>query len=118
VYAEKSIEYMLKGKYPPTITGVHNPDAQLPVIMRFMKHPKFLEIAPQIQMLFMRKHSELVAELAQNQNLVPGNSIPTKPGAPGMPPQPQGMGPGGPAEPPQNGNASIQQPKPSPTASV
>jgi len=113
VYMEKAIELMLKGIYPPTITGVHNPDPQLIVLLRFMKHPKYLEIKPDIKMLFMRKHSELIKELAAASNRVPANSIPIKPGMPGMPQAPQGQGPGAGA--PAAPNASINQPRPSPT---
>ena len=112
VFMEKAIEYMLKGQYPPTITGVHNPDAQLPVLLRFMKHPKYLDLDGNIQMLFMRKHKELIAELAMASNRVPMNSMPIKPGMPGMPPTPQGPGAGAPAG---QGNVSMQQPRPSPT---
>lgn len=64
-FCEKAIEMMLENKYPPVIKGVHNPDAQLPVLMRFMKKPKYLELKPQIQMLFQKRQEELTALLSE-----------------------------------------------------
>lgn len=72
-YAEKSIEMMLQGNYPPVLPEVHNPDIQLPVIMRYMKDPKYLEIDPRIQVLFEQRRKELVAALVQAGPVVPND---------------------------------------------
>lgn len=95
-YAEKSIEMMLVNKYPPVIEGIHNPDVQIPVITRFMKDPKFLELDPKIQMLFTRRHEELVALLtkameAQARSMASNPGMATPAGQkPTKTPQPQG----------------------------
>lgn len=62
-FAEKSIEMMLANEYPPVLPEVHNPDIQLPIIMRYMKDPKYLELDPKIQVLFDKRRKELVAAL-------------------------------------------------------
>lgn len=61
--AEKAIEMMLSGQYPPVLPEVHNPDIQLPVLLRFMKDPKYLETDPRVQVLFEKRRQELVAAL-------------------------------------------------------
>lgn len=63
--AEKAIEMMLGGMYPPTIEGVHNPDVQLPCILRYMKDPKYLELPDNIKTLFEQKRRDLTALLSQ-----------------------------------------------------
>lgn len=70
-FAEKSIEMMLAGTYPPVLPEVHNPDIQLPVIMRYMKDPKYLELDPKIQVLFDQRRKELVAALIQAGPVAP-----------------------------------------------
>lgn len=70
-YAEKAIEMMLAGDYPPVMPEVHNPDIQLPVLMRFMKDPKFLELKPEIKVLFFKRQKELVAALVQAGPVAP-----------------------------------------------
>lgn len=78
--AEKCIEMMLDGQYPPVLEGVDNPDVQLIVLARYMKQPKFLELDPKIKNLFFKRHQEYVQELAKS-NPVPANA-PEGAGAP------------------------------------
>lgn len=97
-YAEKSIEMMIAGKYPPVIEGIHNPDVQIPVLVRFMKDPKYLELPPKTQMLFQRRHEELIALLTKAMEAHAQSA-----GAPPM-------------QPLMNGNRPAPQPKqPQPT---
>jgi len=70
-FAEKAIEMMLAGKYPPVLPEVHNADIQLPVLLRYMKDPKYLELDPKIQLLFEQRRKELVAALVQAGPVVP-----------------------------------------------
>lgn len=60
---EKAIEMMLSGQYPPVLAEVHNADIQLPVLLRYMKDPKYLEVKPEIQVMFEKRRQELVAAL-------------------------------------------------------
>jgi hypothetical protein len=92
VYAEKCIEMMLQDQFPPFLDGVHNPDIQLVVLVRFMKSPKYLEYPAKIKALFDKKRSDLVAKLAEASRrmseqrpvgLIPDEraSVPGKPGS-------------------------------------
>lgn len=95
--AEKAIEMMLVGTYPPTIEGVHNPDVQLPVILRYMKDPKYLEIPDDIKGLFEQKRRELTSLLSQAvQGQATGQIPPNVPQGQQMPkPQAKQMNPVG-----------------------
>ena len=87
-YAEKAIEMMQAGKYPPVLPEIHNADVQLPVLLRFMKDPKYLELEPKIQVLFEQRRKELVAALVAAGPVMPPQDM-------GMEGQPQdGMGGG------------------------
>jgi hypothetical protein len=90
--AEKAIEMMLAGMYPPTIEGVHNPDIQLPVVLRYMKDPKYLETPDNIKALFEQKRKELTGLLSkaiqgQSSGQIPPNVPQGQPG----PIKPQGV---------------------------
>jgi hypothetical protein len=67
-YCDKAIEMMLDGQYPPVIKGVHNPDIQLPCLLRFMKDPKYLELNDSVKVLFSRRQEELTALLSEAVN--------------------------------------------------
>lgn len=77
--AEKVIELMLKGTYPP-VEAFDNPDIQIIVLARFMKQPKFMDYPPQIRLLFKRRFDEYAAALAQ-AHAVPDNAPPEQPQA-------------------------------------
>jgi len=69
-YAEKTIEIILQGKYPPFLPEVHSAEVQLPVILRFMKDPKFLEVSGDIKILFDKKRQEMIRQLAMAQPII------------------------------------------------
>ncbi len=78
-YCDKAIEMMLENQYPPVIAGVHNPDVQLPCLLRYMKDPKYLEVPQHIKTLFNQRKDELTALLAQavqRQNEIAPNQPP------------------------------------------
>ncbi|MCG3177333.1 MAG: hypothetical protein MOGMAGMI_02305 [Candidatus Omnitrophica bacterium] len=83
--AEKVIELMLQGQYPP-VEAFDNPDVQIIVLARFMKQPKFMEYPATVRLLFKRRFDEYAAALAR-ANAVPDNAPEPKPaaGAPGEP---------------------------------
>jgi len=84
-YAEKAIEMMLAGNYPPVLPEVHNADVQLPVLMRYMKDPKYLELDPKIQILFEQRHKELVAALVAAGPVAPPPDMMEPPAEPSRP---------------------------------
>lgn len=86
--AEKCIELMLGGIYPP-VEDYDNPDIQLLVLVRFMKSPKFMDLDPTTVLLFKRRFDEYVQKLAM-ANAVPDNT--PEPGPTG--PQPSAGGGG------------------------
>lgn len=63
--AEKCIEMMLAGEYPPVLDEVDNADIQLLVLTRYMKEPKFLELDDKIKQLFFKRQGEYIAILAK-----------------------------------------------------
>ena len=67
--AEKAIEMMLGGIYPP-VDEVDNPDVQVIVLTRFMKSPKFMEVDDNIKLLFKRRFNEYTM-LLNTANAVP-----------------------------------------------
>lgn len=69
-YAEKTVEMLLKNEYPPFLPEVHSAEVQLPVLLRFMKDPKFLEVPGPIKILFDKKREEMVAQLAQAMPII------------------------------------------------
>jgi hypothetical protein len=90
--AEKMIEMMLDGQYPP-ILEVDNPDIQITVLARFMKDPKFLELPQTVVELFIKRFHEYAMALAK-ANAVSPDAGPPGPGAPGPNPPPHdGKGP-------------------------
>lgn len=94
--AEKMIEMMLDGKYPPVLE-VDNPDIQITVLARFMKDPKFLELPQPVTELFIKRFHEYAMSLAKAQAQSPNALPPQKPigGEEGGPPKPHdGKGPG------------------------
>ena len=92
--AEKVIEMMLDGQYPP-ILEVDNPDIQITVLARFMKDPKFLELPQPVVQLFIRRFHEYATALAQAQAVSPDAGPPTPGGEGQQPTKPHdGKGPG------------------------
>lgn len=83
-FAEKSIEMMLAGTYPPVLPEVHNADIQLPIIMRYMKDPKYLELDPKVQILFDLRRKELVMALVQAGPVTPNFDAPAPMKDPGV----------------------------------
>lgn len=72
--AEKVIEMMLDGKYPP-ILEVDNPEVQIQVLARFMKDIKFLELPQPVVQLFIQRFHEYASALAL-ANAISPNEIP------------------------------------------
>lgn len=69
-YAEKSIEMILKGEVPPFLDEVHSAEVQLPVLLRFMKDPKFIELTDQQKLLLDKRRQEMVKQLAMAQPVI------------------------------------------------
>lgn len=62
--AEKAIEMMLDGQYPP-VEDYDNPDIQLLVLARYMKRPKFMDLEPKLKLLFKRRWDEYIQKLRE-----------------------------------------------------
>lgn len=91
--AEKTIEMMMNGIYPP-VEEQDSADKQLLVLARYMKNPKFMDYEPSIKILFKKRWRELLDKLAQS---IPPPVEPMGPGAPGV----QGGGKQNGSRPPQ-----------------
>lgn len=76
--AEKAIEMMMEGTYPP-VDELDNPDIQLLVLARYMKDPKFMTVDDNIKILFNRRKEEYLRMLAETA-AVPDNAAETIPG--------------------------------------
>lgn len=87
--AEKAIEMMKDGEYPPVL-DIHNPDIQLMVLVRYMKDPKYLELEDRIKRLFEKRKIEYIDMLAEQPveatNILPqpGQKMPGMGGAGGQ----------------------------------
>lgn len=68
--AEYAIEQMLDGKYPPML-DIYNPDIQLIVLVKYMKDPKYLELRPEIKMMFDRRKDEYMTKIAESLQRAP-----------------------------------------------
>lgn len=79
--AEKCIEMMLNGIYPP-VDVFDNPDIQILVLTRFMKAPKFMDVDPKIKLLFKRRWDEYIGILAQANAVPPPDATGEDPNAP------------------------------------
>ena len=64
-YAEWTIEKIMRGEYPVFNPDIHSADIQLPVLMRFMKDPKFYELDDSTKILFDKKRKEMINQLAK-----------------------------------------------------
>lgn len=91
--AEKCIEMMLAGEYPPVLEEIDNPDVQLMVLARYMKDAKFLTLPEEIKNLFFKRYEAYIQMLAQ-ANAVPDNApeAGTEQGAEGQQPGMKGAG--------------------------
>lgn len=67
--AEKAIEMMLNGKYPP-VEEQDNPDIQIIVLARHMKKPTYMEYSDEVKLLFKRRFGEY-AQMLADANAVP-----------------------------------------------
>jgi len=64
IMAEKIVERMIEGEYPP-ILDAHNPDIHLLVTTRYMKSPAFMEKPNDIRNLFDKRFRALTEKLGQ-----------------------------------------------------